>query len=156
MNMDNNKLTGIHLLESTIGIELEVLTNEYLELPLDDGMVNSSHKIVFKITEEEPDISSVGVLFALALMSFTYAAPRGYSFNDFIPDEEYNLGYFLEGLRFEHGRLSHEADYVSGRCVKTDITFEPGGKVTVSTRNRGRGADRWLIHLQGKKHIQAV
>ncbi|GFO59228.1 hypothetical protein GMST_15530 [Geomonas silvestris] len=156
MNMDQNKLTGIHLLESTIGIEFEVLANEYQELPLDNGTVNSSHKIVFQITEEEPDISSVGVLFALALMSFTYAAPRGYSFNDFIPDEEYNLGYFLEGLHFERGVLSHEADYVSGRCVKTDITFEPGGKVTISIRNRGRGADRWVIHLQGRKHVQAV
>ena len=89
-------------------------------------------------------------------MSFTYAAPRGYSFNDFIPDEEYNLGYFLEGLRFERGVLSHESDYVSGRCLKTDITYETGGKVTITTRNRGKGADRWLIHLQGKKHIQAV
>lgn len=156
MTMDNNKLTGIHLLEATIGIELEALANEYQELPLDDGTVNSSHKIVFQITEEEPDISSIGVLFALALMSFTYAAPRGYSFNDFIPDEEYNLGYFLEGLHFERGVLHHESDYVSGRCVKTDITYEPGGKVTLTTRNRGKGADRWLIHLQGKKHIQPV
>lgn len=156
MNMDQNKLAGLHLLESTIGIELQVLTNEYQELPLDDGTVNSSHKIVFQITEEEPDISAIGVLFCLALMSFTYAAPRGYSFNDFIPDEEYNLGYFLEGLRFERGVFRHEADYVSGRCVKTDIAYEPGGRVTISTRNRGRGADRWLMHLQGKKHLQVV
>ena len=156
MTIDQNKLTGIQLLESTIGIELEVLENEYQEIPLASGAVNSSHKMVFQISEEEPDISSIGVLFCLALMSFTYAAPRGYSFNDFIPDEEYNLGYFLEGLRFEHGVLSHEADYVSGRCVKTDITYEPCGKVTIATRNRGRGADRWLMHLQGKKHLQAV
>lgn len=156
MNMDQNKLTGLHLLESTIGIELEVLENEYQELPLDDGTVNSAHKIVFQLTEEEPDISSIGVLFALALMSFTYASPRGYSFNDFIPDEEYSLGYFLEGLHFGNGRLSHEADYVSGRCVKTDVTYESGGKVTISIRNRGRGADRWLIHLQGKKHLQVM
>ena len=156
MVMDNNKLTGIHLLEATIGLELEVLANEYQELPLDDGTVNSSHQIVFQLTEEEPDISAIGVLFALALMSFTYAAPRGYSFNDFIPDEEYNLGYFLEGLRIERGVLSHESDYVSGRCLKTGISYEPEGKVTISTRNRGRGADRWLIHLQGKKHVQVV
>jgi hypothetical protein len=155
MTFDQNKLTGVQLLESTIGIELEVLENEYQELPLDDGTVNSFHKVVFQINEEEPDLSSIGVL-ALALMSFTYAAPRGYSFNDFIPDEEYNLGYFLEGLHFERGVLSHESDYMSGRCLKTDITYETGGKVTITTRNRGRGADRWLIHLQGKKHIQAV
>ena len=156
MSIDNNKKVGTNLLDMTIGIELEVLENDYQEHNLSTGETNSAHKIVFQIKEEEPDLSAMGVLFALALMSFTYAVPRGYSFNDFIPDEDYSLGYFVEGLHFERGVLSHESDYVSGRCVKTDITYEPGGKVTISTRNRGRGADRLLIHLQGKKHIQAV
>ena len=156
MNIDNNMNVGINLLETTIGIELDVLENDYQEHNLSTGETNSAHKVVFQITEEVPDLSAMGVLFALALMSFTYAASRGYSFNDFIPDEDYNLGYFVEGLHFERGALSHEADYVSGRCVKTDITYEPGGKVTIATRNRGRGADRWLIHLQGKKHLQVV
>jgi hypothetical protein len=156
MALDYNKLVGANLLVAAIGTELEILENEYHEVPLESGSVNSIQQIVFQIIEEEPDLSAIRVLFALALMSFTYAAPRGDSFNDFTPDEEYNLGYFLEGLRFEHGFLSHDADYVSGRCVKTDITYEPGGKVTISTRNRGRGADRWLLHLQGTKHIQAV
>ena len=156
MIADKNKIVGINLLETTIGLELDVLEDDYQEHNLSTGETNSAHKVVFQITEEEPDLSAMGVLFALALMSFTYAAPRGYSFNDFIPDEDYNLGYFVEGLHFERGVLSHESDYVSGRCLKTDITYEPGGKVTISTRNRGRGADRWLIHLQGKKHLQAV
>jgi uncharacterized protein len=40
--------------------------------------------------------------------------------------------------------------------MKSDIIFESGGKVTLSTRNRGRGAERWLMHLQGKKHIKPV
>jgi hypothetical protein len=136
--------------------DLEVLQNEYHETMLTDGTVNSSHKIVFQITEAEPDISAIVVLYALALMAFTYAAPREYTFDDFIPDEEYNLGYFFEGLHFEHGSLRHEAYYVSGRCIQTDIIFEPGGKVTIGTRNRGRGADRWVLHLQGKKHLKAV
>jgi hypothetical protein len=40
--------------------------------------------------------------------------------------------------------------------MKTDIIFESGGRVTLMTRNRGKGAERWLIHLQGKKHIREV
>ena len=40
--------------------------------------------------------------------------------------------------------------------MKTDIEFESGGRVTMSTRNRGRGAERWLLHLQGKTHIQEL
>ena len=154
MIMDKNKLVGVSLLELTIGIELEVLVNEYQEHTLESGETNSYHKIVFQITEEDPDLSSIGILFTLSLMSFTYATPRGYSYNDFIPDEDYNLGYFVDGLCFERGVLRFESDYVSGRCLKTDITYESGGKVTLATRNRGKGADRWLIHLQGKKHIQ--
>ena len=45
---------------------------------------------------------------------------------------------------------------ISGRLMKSDIVFESGGRVTLATRNRGKGAERWLIHLQGKKHIQSL
>jgi len=89
-------------------------------------------------------------------MSFTYAAPRGYSAEYFIPDEQWNLGYYIQGLEFRRKCLCFSSDYISGRLMKTDITFESGGKVTLSTINRGRGAERWLRHLQGKKHIKPV
>jgi len=75
---------------------------------------------------------------------------------EFVPDEEWNLGYFVQGLRFWLKNFCFTSDYVSGRLMKTNISFEPGGKVTLTTRNRGRGAERWLLNLQGKKHIQAV
>jgi len=52
------------------------------------------------------------------------------------------------------GVLKHSTDYVSGRMMKTDIVYGPGGRVTLTTRNRGKGADRWLLHIQGKGHIQ--
>jgi hypothetical protein len=35
-------------------------------------------------------------------------------------------------------------------------TYSEPFRVELETRNRGKGADRWLIHLQGKKHIQVV
>jgi hypothetical protein len=40
--------------------------------------------------------------------------------------------------------------------MKTDIKFETGGRVTVTARNREKGAERWLTHLQGKSHIKPV
>jgi len=135
----------------TIGIPIEIISNGYNEF---HG--NEHQNIVFQIKEEEPDLFAFAVLFTLSLMSFTYAAPRGYSENEFIPDEEWNLEYFLQGLEFENGKLKYSGDYVSGRHMKTDITFETGGRVTVETRNRGKGADRWMMHLQGKKHVKAV
>jgi hypothetical protein len=138
-------------LEEIIGIPIEVISNEF-----DEFAGNTHHKIVFRIKEEEPDLVAFGVLFILSLMSFTFSAPRGYSEIEFIPDEEWNLEYFVQGLEFENKRLRFSSDYVSGRLMKTNVVFESGGRVTLSTRNRGRGAERWLTHLQGKKHIQPL
>ncbi len=138
-------------LTETVGIPIEIISNEFNEF-----QGNEHQKIVFQIKEEEPELWAFGILFTLSLMSFTYAAPRGLSEMHFEPDEEWNLEYFLKGLEFERGRLKYSGDYVSGRHMKTTIIFEPGGRVTLDTRNRGKGADRWMIHLQGKKHIQQI
>ncbi len=146
--MDINKSSTFNLLDGTIGITIDIISNEFEEFA-----GNTHQKIVFQIQEEEPDIFAIGVLFALSLMSFTFSGPRGYSEVEFVPDEEYNLGYFVNGLEFRRQCICFSADYLSGRLMKTDIEFESGGKVTLTTRNRGRGADRWLTHLQGKRHI---
>jgi len=154
--MDIEKTFPYQLLEETIGIPIEIISNDFQETPGYEGSVNTYQKVIFQLKEEDPDICAFGVLFALSLMSFTYAAPRGYSAEYFIPDEQWNLGYFIQGLEFKRKCLCFSSDYISGRLMKTDITFESGGKVTLSTINRGRGAERWLIHLQGKKHIKPV
>ena len=154
--MDNEKLLPHQILTETIGISIKMLTNDFKELPGYEGSVNSYQEIVFQVNEEDPDLYAINVLFTLSLMSFTFAAPRGLSEMYFVPDDEWDLGYFLRGLEFQHKRLYFSSDYVSGRLMKTDITFEPGGKVTLTTRNRGRGAERWLLHLQGEKHIKAI
>jgi len=155
--MDIEKTISYQLLEGTIGIPIiEIVSNNFEETPGYEGSVNTYQEIVFQIKEEESDIYVFGILFALSLMSFTYAAPRGYSDEYFIPDEQWNLGYFIQGLEFRRKCLCFSSDYISGRLMKTDIIFESGGKVTLSTRNRGRGAERWLMHLQGKKHIKPV
>ena len=138
-------------IKETIGIPIEIISNEF-----NDFMGNTHHKIIFQIKEDEPDLFAFSVLFTLSLMSFTYSAPRGFSEYEFIPDEDWNLVYFLRGMSFENGNLKFSGDYVSGRHMKTDIVYEPGGKITISTRNRGRGADRWMAHIQGKAHIKEI
>jgi hypothetical protein len=116
-----NKIIPIKLLEETIGIAIDIISNDYNETPTTLGETLTYHKVVFQVNEEEPDIFAIGVLFTLSLMAFTFAGPRGYSYTDFLPDEEWNLGYFVEGLRYEHGNIEFTSDYVSGRIVKTDI-----------------------------------
>jgi hypothetical protein len=154
--MDTTTSFQYHLLEHTVGIPLEILSKEFKEVPGYEGTVHSYQEIVFQIKEEEPDLFAIGVLYTLSLMSFSFATPRGYSAEYFIPDEQWNLGYFVQGLEFRDKHLCFSSDYISGRLMKTDIIFESGGRVTLTTRNRGRGAERWLTHLQGKKHIRPV
>jgi hypothetical protein len=40
----------------------------------------------------------IGILFTLSLMSFTFAASRGISELYFVLDEQWNLGYFFQGM----------------------------------------------------------
>jgi hypothetical protein len=154
--MEHKESIGNRLLAETIGIPIEIISSDYEEIPAVEDTVSTYQEIVFKIKEDDPDDWAIGVLFALSLMSFSFAVPRGMSEMHFIPDEDWNLEYFLEGLRYRWRKICFTSDYVSGRLMKTDIDFESGGKVKIVTRNRGRGAERWLTHLQGKKHITAV
>ena len=152
----DEKTLGHQLLAQTVGMPIEIISNDYEEIPAVENTVNTFQEIVFQIKEEEPDDWAIGVLFTLSLMSFTFAVPRGASEMLFVPDEDWNLEYFVGGLQYRWKKVRFTSDYISGRLMKTDIDFESGGKVKISTRNRGRGAERWLTHLQGKKHIQAV
>jgi len=150
------KTFGYKLLAETVGIPIEIISNDYEEMPAMEDTVNTYQEIIFQIKEDEPDDWAIGVLFTLSLMSFSFAAPRGFSEIHFIPDEDWSLEYFLQRLRYRWRKICFTSDYVSGRLMKTDIDFQSGGKVKIVTRNRGRGAERWLTHLQGKKHIEAV
>jgi hypothetical protein len=62
--MDINKSSAFNLLDGTIGISIDIISNEFEEFA-----GNSHHKIVFQIQEEEPDILAIGVLFALSRLT---------------------------------------------------------------------------------------
>ena len=110
--------------------------------------------------EEEPaDIAewaSFGLIFALAVLSFADARPRGLSDRDFVDDDEFTVSDLFECLRFVSGELRFSSDYLRGRCMKTDIAVRKDGQLTLSTRNRGQAALRWLDRLQGKKMLTLV
>jgi hypothetical protein len=110
--------------------------------------------------EEEPadvaEWASFGLIFALAVFSFADARPRGASEMDFVDDDEFTLADLFECLRFVNGELQFSSDYLRGRCLKTDITVRKNGQLTLSTRNRGKTALRWLDRLQGKKMLKLI
>lgn len=155
-NEDINKLIPYDLMASAVGTEIKVLSNDYEEHPLTDASPTTYQEIIFQIMDEEPDIWAIPVLYTLSMLSFSHAKPRGFSDIEFDKDDDWEIGYFVLGLEFKFGKLTFSSDYVAGRMMKTDISFEAGGKVKILTRNRGRSAERWLTNLQGKKHLQEV
>ena len=91
-----------------------------------------------------------------SVLSFADARPRGVSDMDFIEADEWSVADMLRHFRYQRGELSFQADYVRGRCVKTDIDVRRDGTFTLQTTNRGEAATRWISRLQGKKHLASV
>ena len=156
MKMSYEKQVGNDFLKEAIGINLEVLSNEYNELTHIKDTHNTSHTIVIQIKEEEPDYFAFSILFTLSVLSFIFASPRGYSVVEYDPDKDWSLGLFIKNLNYEKGNLFFSADYVEGRMMKTDITYEKAGKITITAINRGKVANTWILMLQGKQYLEVV
>ena len=108
--------------------------------------------------EENDDVewAAFGFIYALGLLSFHGARPRGNSDIHFEDDDDWSAADMQRHLRYESGRLVFDADYVRGRMMKTDITVFPDGRFFLTTTNRGEAATRWLARLQGKKVVSEV
>jgi len=100
--------------------------------------------------------ASFGFIFTLAVLSFADARPRGISEVDFKTEDEFNVGDFLQCLSFGKSGLHFSADYIRGRCLKTDITIRSDGSITLTTWGRGQTALRWLDRLKGKKLMEVL
>ena len=98
----------------------------------------------------------MGLLYALGLLSFADARPRGASEMDFDANDHWTSGDMLRHFRFERGELHFDADYVRGRCMKTDVVVRRDGTFRIETTNRGEAATRWIARLQGKKVLAPV
>lgn len=97
-----------------------------------------------------------GFIYALGVLSFADARPRGVSGMHFEEKDDWSVGDMLRHLRFERGELRFYADYVRGRCMKTKVIVRGNGSFLLDTVNRGEAATRWVAKLQGKKMLRAV
>lgn len=97
-----------------------------------------------------------GFIYALGVLSFADARPRGVSGVDFEETDQWTVGDMLRCLRFERGELHFHADYVRGRCIKTTVIVRADGTFLLESVNRGEAATRWIAKLQGKEHLRAV
>lgn len=132
------------------------------ELSPDKENVYVRADLVFQGDDEDTEPAEIvewgafGFLFTLATLSFHDARPRGFSEGDFLEKDDFNVDDFFECLTYGQNGLHLYADYIRGRCMKTDITIRPDGTVTLTTWGRGQSALRWLDKLQGKKLMDVV
>ena len=106
--------------------------------------------------ESHVEWAALGLIYALGVLSFAAARPRGVSDMHFEEHDQWTAADMLRRLRYERGRLVCETDYVRGRMMKTDVTIFPDGRFMLTTTNRGEAASRWVSQLQGKKVLRPV
>jgi hypothetical protein len=147
-----NRTTGYELLKAIVALDLKTIDTKIASL---DGEIVHAKMIL----EDDPDVLSScawGLIFAIGVLSFADARPRGISDMDFVDGDEWQVGDMLKHLSFEQGSLHFYADYVRGRLVKTSIDIDREGKIVVETVNRGESLPRWIATLQGRKTLGVV
>ncbi len=159
--MDEEQTAAYKLLEVGTQIRFEVL-----ETAVEPSADRESFSVRAELTlrgdddEEEPESvverGAFGFIFVLAVLSFADARPRGQSAKDYQPRDDFMLSDFFGCLWFEGDRLHLFADYIRGRCMKTDIVVKGNGQCTVKTWGRGQEALRWLDRLQGKELLRVL
>ncbi|MBI5486449.1 MAG: hypothetical protein HY905_03870 [Deltaproteobacteria bacterium] len=150
---------GYELLETAVKVEFEILASKSTPSHAGENIVVTTAEIQLA-GEDEPgtdvEWGAFGFMFALAVQSFHDARPRGVSDIDFVENDEFTVADLFRCLRYERGELRFTSDYVRGRCMKTDVTIRPDGKVEIETRNRGESLFRWLDRFKGKKPLTVV
>jgi hypothetical protein len=155
----NDRLAGYKLLETGVLVAFEI-TETHFEPSPNGGFARVAVQLG-EVDEdgersEDHEWGALGFIFCIASLSFHDARPRGVSGMDFADRDELTVADLHDGLRFSKAGLRFSADYIRGRCVKTDITVSPNGSATIETRNRGESAFRWVERLKGKTHLRTV
>lgn len=156
----DDRSAGVKLMETGTLVDFRVV-NTTVQPSLDRDSLCVHAELAFGSVDEEfpEDVAewgAFGFIFALAVMSFAEATPRGHSDIDYLDNDRFRVADLFDCLRFVRGELRFSADYIRGRCLKTDIAIRPDGTAVLETRGRGENALRWLDKLQGKQILRLV
>ena len=109
--------------------------------------------------EDRADVvewGAFGFLYAIGVLSFADARPRGLSEREYVESDEFCVADLLAGLKFRNGELHLDTDYVRGRRMKTRVVVRADGTGTLETIGRGKTALRWIARLKGEKPLRAL
>jgi hypothetical protein len=153
---------ALELLRTAAAVPFTVITHEVIP-GIDEGEFALRLELSFA-DEESPEEDradvvewgALGFMFAVGVLSFTDARPRGFSDAEFNSNDEFRLADFVAALQFRNGELHLDTDYVRGRRMKTRVIVRAQGTATVETRGRGKAALNWMSRLKGDKPVRAV
>ncbi len=135
---------------------VSVLEECTVETQTEHFMENTRVRVTLRVEPELLESCALGIIYALGVLSFHDARPRGVSGMDFAEKDDWIVADMLRSLTFPAGRLYFYADYIRGRMMKTGIEVFSDGQVVLETQNRGEAATRWVAKLQGKKMLALV
>ncbi|MBK6463384.1 MAG: hypothetical protein IPF92_20605 [Myxococcales bacterium] len=158
---DQDEPIEYELLRQAALAEIVVDDTQINPTTADDRHVRIEGRLGLEEDEDgEPDSDvehyAFGFIYALGVLSFADARPRGNSGMDFEEKDDWAVSDMLRRLRFEGGELRFYADYVRGRCLKTTVIVRADGTFMLDTVNRGETATRWIAKLQGQKLLRAI
>ena len=123
---DTERMAGYRLIETGTLVHFDVVKT-HVERPeaLDETIVRIEMQLgELEDDERTDDVAwgAFGFVFVLAVQSYGDARPRGVSEMHFEERDEFLPSDLLDHLRYERGELRFAADYLRGRCMKTDVT----------------------------------
>ena len=123
-----------------------------------DFAPEGSTEAIVQLDEDDVETGAIAFMFALLVLSFHHARPRGVSgeTGGYREEDEFDIDDFIHRAEFSRRGLRAHVDYLRGRMVKTTVEIDAGGRVRVLTVNRGRSASRWFELLKGRKHLGAI
>ena len=144
-------LAAYELLAHAATLPIRILNEEATEAP-----EFSSQSLRCKILRDDVADGALPLIFAIAVLSFHEARPRGTSDIDYVERDEWTVDDLCRHLHFTRGTLHLDTDYLRGRMMKTRVMVWPTGIVEIETTNRHQMASRWIETLKGKKHLRLV
>ena len=142
---------AVELLARLATLEIEVVRSD-----LEEETDFSAHRLECRVPADAVPEMALALIYAVGLMSFVEARPRGRSERDYRDDDEWTLADLVRGLVFDAGQLLFDADYVRGRMMKTRVRVRPDGALLISTLHRHGAASRWIDAIQGRSHLRLV
>ena len=119
---NQDRSAGFDLLKTGTLVDFSILKT-HIERTPGGGNLYVRAEMQFEADDQEEaaviaEWGSFGFIFALAVLSFADARPRGFSSVEYLEEDEFGVDDFFKCLSFQRGELHFRAEYISGRSIE--------------------------------------